>query len=67
MLVLSRKRHEAIIVRKDGVEIARVLVCEIEGYKVRIGLKGDESIQFVREEIAGTTKDKAPQKEPIEA
>ena len=63
MLALSRKKNEAIIVRKDGVEIARIIIVDIDRGNVRIGLVADQSIQFIRSELIGTDKDRVRQRQ----
>ena len=47
MLVLSRKRDEAIIIGNDII----VTVIEIRGDKVRIGVEADKSVPVHRKEI----------------
>lgn len=48
MLVLSRKRGEAIIIG-DGV---KVTLLDIRGDRVRIGIDAPEEVKVLREEIA---------------
>lgn len=48
MLVLSRKKNEAIIV---GDQV-RVIVTSIRGDKVRIGIEAPASLPIHREEVA---------------
>lgn len=47
MLVLSRKKHEKILIR-DDIEI---VVVEIKGDKVRLGIKAPNSVAVHREEV----------------
>jgi carbon storage regulator len=47
MLVLSRKRFEAIIIN-DNIKI---IVAEIKGDKVRIGIDAPDSILVYRQEV----------------
>ena len=50
MLVLSRRRDEAIVIRnRFGVEI-RVLVVDVRGNKVRLGIEAPRDVSIVREE-----------------
>ena len=51
MLVLSRKKYEAIIIHRGKEIIATVRVTDIRGDKVRIGIDADDSITINREEI----------------
>lgn len=54
MLVLSRKKNEAIRIF-DDIEI---VVVEIRGDKVRLGIKADRSIPVHREEVYAAIKRK---------
>lgn len=47
MLVLSRKRDEVIVIG-DGIEI---MVVDIRGDKVRIGIKAPKEVNIRRKEI----------------
>jgi carbon storage regulator len=47
MLVLTRKKNEVICIG-DGIE---VMVVEIRGDKVRLGVKADSSIPVHRKEV----------------
>ncbi len=52
MLVLSRYRQESIILKlPDGQEIT-VMVVDVRGDSVRIGITADKSISILRGEIA---------------
>lgn len=52
MLVLSRKTNEKLrITLEDGRQIV-VVVVEVRGDKVRIGVEADRTIRVDREEIA---------------
>ena len=60
MLVLSRRRDEAIVIRnRFGTEI-RLVVVDIRGSKVRLGIDAPPEVSIVREEIS-------PRTSPIEA
>ena len=51
MLVLSRRRDEAIIIRdRFGAEI-RLLVVDVRGNKVRLGIEAPPEVSIVREEV----------------
>ncbi|MGI9460564.1 MAG: carbon storage regulator [Pirellulales bacterium] len=47
MLVLTRKKDEVICIG-DGVE---VMVVEVRGDKVRLGIKADSSVPIHRKEV----------------
>ena len=47
MLVLSRKKNESIIV-DDSI---RIVIVEVRGDKVRVGIQADKTIPIFREEI----------------
>ena len=51
MLVLTRRRDEAIVIRnRFGAEI-RLLVVDVRGNKVRLGIEAPADISVIREEI----------------
>ncbi|HEY3967590.1 MAG TPA: carbon storage regulator [Planctomycetaceae bacterium] len=51
MLVLTRRRDEAIVIRnRFGTEI-RLLVVDVRGNKVRLGIEAPPEVGIVREEI----------------
>lgn len=50
MLVLSRKRGQAITI---GCDI-KIVVCEIRGDKVRLGIEAEPSIPIERDDIIKT-------------
>lgn len=51
MLVLSRKKDQGITATfADGTRV-RIIVAEIRGDKVRLGLEGPETVTFHRDEI----------------
>jgi carbon storage regulator len=52
MLVLSRKKHESILINGNIV----VTVCEIHGDKVRIGIEAPSDVIVHRQEIAERIK-----------
>lgn len=56
MLVLSRKKDEAIIMRIPGHEDIRLTVVRIDNMnKVRIGVEADKDVVILRSELAGQT------------
>ena len=51
MLVLTRRRDEAIVIRsRSGIEI-RLLVVDLRGNRVRLGIEAPPEISIAREEI----------------
>jgi carbon storage regulator len=51
MLVLTRRRDEAIVIRnRFGTEI-RLLVVDVKGNKVRLGIEAPADIEIAREEV----------------
>ena len=51
MLVLSRRRDEAIVIRnRFGTEI-RLMVVDVKGNKVRLGIEAPADIDIAREEV----------------
>ena len=53
MLVLSRKRHEKIVVT-GGIEIE---IVEIRGDKVRLGFEAPDDVRIFREEVLERIKE----------
>lgn len=52
MLVLTRKRDEAIVLRnRFGTEI-RLVVVDVKGSKVRLGIEAPTDVSIAREETA---------------
>lgn len=47
MLILSRRRHEVIVIGDD----IRVTVTEIRGDRVRLGIQAPEGVTVHREEV----------------
>ncbi len=47
MLVLSRKKNESIVIRDD----IRVMVIEIRGDKVRLGIEAPQDVPVHRSEV----------------
>lgn len=53
MLVLSRKKDEAIVMRIPGHEDIRLTVVRIDNMnKVRIGIEADKDVVVLRSELA---------------
>ena len=50
MLVLSRKENESIVARING-HLVKVIVVEIRGDKVRLGIEAPKEIEVHREEV----------------
>jgi carbon storage regulator len=51
MLVLTRRRDEAIVLRnRFGTEI-RLLVVDVKGNKVRLGIEAPADVEIAREEV----------------
>lgn len=58
MLVLSRKKDEAIIMRIPGHEDIRLTVVRIDNMnKVRIGVEADKDVVILRSELASETEE----------
>jgi carbon storage regulator len=52
MLVLTRRRDEAIVIRNCfGAEI-RLMVVDVRGNKVRLGIEAPADVNIAREEVA---------------
>jgi carbon storage regulator len=47
MLVLSRKRNEAIVINGD----IRIMVVDIRGNQVRLGIEAPDSVGILRKEL----------------
>ena len=50
MLVLSRKEDEAIIIKLPNGDQIDVIVTQINGNQVRIGVDADADVEIMREE-----------------
>lgn len=55
MLVFSRKKNEAVLVKVGDVTV-RVIVSSIEHGKVRIGFDAPKEVNILREEVANRFK-----------
>lgn len=56
MLVLSRKKNEAIIIGEGNKKVV-VRVVEIRGNKVRLGFSADDGVTIMRSEIISTKQE----------
>ena len=56
MLVLSRKRNQAIVL-EIGDQIVEVKVKQIRGNIVRLGLAAPQNIKILRKELKGDKND----------
>jgi carbon storage regulator CsrA len=64
MLVLSRKKDEAIIMRIPGHEDIRLTVVRIDNMnKVRIGVEADKDVVVLRSELAAEQPEMNPERE----
>ncbi len=61
MLVLSRKKNEKILIGKNG-EI-EIMIIEIRGDKVRVGIQADKDVPIHREEVYDIIKKEAEEKD----
>lgn len=68
MLVLSRKKNQEFVIGHPGAEV-RVMVVEIRGDKVRLGIQADEGVPVHRREVfdAIHRNDQPPLSEPSAA
>lgn len=51
MLVLSRKRDEKILLRREGAEDIELTVVRIDANKVRLGITAGEETTILRSEL----------------
>ena len=56
MLVLSRKKHQSILIRGKGGDI-RVIALEAEKGRLRLGIEAPAGYTIVREELLGEIRD----------
>lgn len=52
MLVVSRKKGETIVIGDPENPIATVMIVDIRGDKVRLGIEAERSVNIHRQEIA---------------
>ena len=53
MLVLSRRRNEAIVIQnRFGAEI-RLVVLDVKGSRVRLGIEAPADVAITRQEVRG--------------
>jgi carbon storage regulator len=51
MLVLSRKKNETIVLVVDGTVLATLMVTEMRGDNVRLGIEAPNSVSIHRKEV----------------
>ncbi len=51
MLILTRKVNQSVFIKKDGEVIAAIMVTQVLGDKVKLGIESPEEYIIVREEI----------------
>ncbi len=56
MLVISRKKHQSILIRGKGGDI-RVVALEAEKGKLRLGIEAPTGYTIIREELLGEIRD----------
>ena len=59
MLVLSRKRDEKILLRREGAEDIELTVVRIDANKVRLGISADSATTILRSELVENKPEKA--------
>ena len=52
MLILSRKRHESIVINND----IKIIIVEIKGDKVRLGIEASKDVPVHRQEVFDAIK-----------
>jgi len=62
MLVLSRKKYESIVIGRRREEIITIVVMEIKGDKVRLGVEAPRNVTVHRREILMETSEKISKK-----
>jgi carbon storage regulator len=50
MLVLSRKKHEGIVIKSPGGDI-RILLIDVDRGRVRLGIEAPKGHTIIREEL----------------
>lgn len=55
MLILSRKRQEAILIALEGEfdkeDTIEIRIIEIDGYRVSVGIQAPKKYKIIREEL----------------
>jgi len=64
MLVLSRKKDEFIVIRPPGCEEITIVVIEIRGDKVRLGINAPREVPVHRKEVMDAIDRKAAKEIP---
>jgi carbon storage regulator CsrA len=55
MLVLSRKKDECILIKRDGQPDIKITIVRIDNRnKVRVGIEADRDVQVLRSELEAT-------------
>lgn len=55
MLVLSRKKDECILIKRDGQPDIRITIVRIDNRnKVRVGIEADQNVTVLRSELDHT-------------
>jgi len=56
MLVLSRKKDETIVIKRDGQTDIKITIVRIDNKnKVRVGIEADKDVTVLRSELEGVT------------
>lgn len=56
MLVLSRKKDETIVIKRDGQSDIRITIVRIDNKnKVRVGIEADRDVTVLRSELQEVT------------
>ncbi len=56
MLVLSRKKHQSILIRGKGGDI-RVVALEADKGRLRLGIEAPQGYTIIREELLGEIRE----------
>jgi carbon storage regulator CsrA len=65
MLVLTRGPDDRLVISKDGQVVAELVIVEVRGRKVRIGIQADANVSIDRIEVwqrkqtEGSVRDRA--------
>ena len=51
MLVLSRKKNECILIKKEGQPDIKVTIVRIDSKTVRVGIEADQNTTVLRSEL----------------
>jgi carbon storage regulator len=64
MLVLSRKKDEQIVLKRENMEDIRITVVRIDHNKVRVGIEAEKDVIVLRSELETRTEVLAPVSSP---